>query len=341
MAYSWLRLASGGIQVVDTHLSYSLDNGNTWTYKGPLYTAQPTTDPITGAAEYTSHEVMNLLPQVVGGVTYWFGIHQTYNLAATGHNQVAGSIRWWLSVAPDNSGTNNYGPYGLATSANIEYLGTPSTNTAGWPVAQNLSALSSDLTGCQAYFEPALILQGTTLYLFLNCQTSNGALPFYAVFSTPNPESISSWTSTPPVWTYGGGGGASAFATSSDARNACYYTWTPDLCTANIMFLTQMDVAQSRNSGTIAIASVVYLTSGKISTGCVAIQMASISPPSFVQPLNIEAVLTSTDSISEGPGSCTYSPASATGVILAHRVSSAAAQDGGFFTYLLQSALAP
>jgi uncharacterized protein YciI len=86
MAYSWPHTIrspgrGGPSQVVDTHVSYSPDKGKTWTYKGALFTAEPVPNPVTGESDYASHEVMNLLPQVVKGVTYWYGIHAVYNVA--------------------------------------------------------------------------------------------------------------------------------------------------------------------------------------------------------------------------------------------------------------------
>ena len=86
MAYSWPHtIPSGkpdvaGTQVLDTHVAYSTDGGQSWTYKGALYTSQAVANPVTGNTDYTAHEVMNLLPQVVNGVTWWYGIHATYNV---------------------------------------------------------------------------------------------------------------------------------------------------------------------------------------------------------------------------------------------------------------------
>ena len=62
------------------HLAYSTNGGQSWTYQGALYTSQTVVNPVTGKTEYTSHEVMNLLPQVVNGVTRWYGILSTYNV---------------------------------------------------------------------------------------------------------------------------------------------------------------------------------------------------------------------------------------------------------------------
>jgi hypothetical protein len=82
-----------------------------------------------------------------------------------------------------------------------------------------------------------------------------------------------------------------------------------------------------------------------VSLGCVAAEMTSIDPPKFAYDsqgqVQVDAFLTSPDSEDGGPGSCTYSPYSATGMIQAHRQSTKAPQNGGFFTFLMRSMLFP
>lgn len=96
----------------------------------------------------------------------------------------------------------------------------------------------------------------------------------------------------------------------------------------------------------LAILTAAYDTSaGKVSLGCAAAEISSIDPPTFVYnsqgQVQVDAFLSSPDSQDGGPGSCTYSPASATGMVLAHRQSTQAPQNGGFFTFLMQSLLFP
>lgn len=365
MAYSWLHVTTGstappcvaGIQGVNTHLAYSTNGGVTWLYYGPLFTDACVTDPITPAnSDYTSREVVNLLPQVVGGVTYWYMFAQEYYLVnSAGHTQVSGSIRWYVAIA---AGTASTGPSGLASATNYEYLGTPSTNATGWPYAQNLSTLASDVNVCHAYFEPWLNLPGgTTLYLGLDCQNSGGAFPFYAQFSTPNPQGVGNWISNPPVWSYVGGGAATTpFATAAQAQTLCTLLTTATVCNANQVYITQMDVAPSSNSANqVAIYSLVYLNPAKISLGCMVSPLV-VSAGNVVYPAAFQTsggniitsvTLTSPDSTTTGPGSCTYSPFSSTGVILAHKEtnctggSPGCSTQGGFFSYLMGSTLLP
>lgn len=127
MAYSWTHQikSSGGkgmYNVVDTHLAESTDGGKTWQYKGALYTSRSVLNPVTGNTDYTSNEVMNLYPEVVHGVTYWYGIHSLYQVGM-GANGTLGqeddTKRWEISYA---AGTPDGGPMALSSAA-PEYLG--------------------------------------------------------------------------------------------------------------------------------------------------------------------------------------------------------------------------
>lgn len=340
MAYSWLHTiagSAGGVQAIDTHVSYSTDGGATWIYKGPLFTSQQVTNPVTGDTDDTANEVMNLFPQVVNGVTYWYGIHSVYNLPATGggtSETESYSRRWEIAMAPGDGDT---GPMGLAT-ATPQYLGqTVDNELQSFPVSVNLSSLNAELSSCAEFFEPSLIIEDNILYLFLSCQSTAGAAgTFYAVFQTPNPQANApnwQWTYIPE--------GDTKFADSSDAASVGAYLGT------GATYITQMDVAPGKQPGTLmAVMTAAYNTaSGKVSLGCVAAELASVNPPKFIynsqSAVQVDAFLTSSDSTSTGPGSCTYSPYSSTGIIMAHRQDSMAAQNGGFYSFLMQSMLLP
>ena len=344
MAYSWPHtIASStpglaGTQVLDTHLAYSTDGGQSWTYKGALYTSQPVVNPVTGKTDYTAHEVMNLVPQVVNGVTWWYGIHATYDVpqaSGGGSGLEPYTKRWEIALTPGGALT---GPMGLG-SASPQHLGQKiNTYPQFWPVATNLSSLDPQVGNCAEFFEPALILSNNNLYLFLAC-TPAGTDPsnrFYAVYKTSDPvdhAAVWQWTYVPQ--------GPAKFANQSDAVSMGRYL------SPGATYITQMDLAPSKNPGILlAIMTAAYdNSSGKVSLGCVAAEMTSIDPPKFAYDaqgqVQVDAFLTSPDSEDGGPGSCTYSPYSATGMILAHRQSTKAPQNGGFFTFLMQSMLFP
>jgi len=343
MAYSWLHVIPGttagdNTNGIDTHVASSTDGGKTWIYQGAIYTSQQVTNPISGQTDYTHHEVMNLLPQVVNGVTYWYGIHSYYYVPAGanggGSTTESYTKRWEIAMAP---GTATTGPMGLAT-ATPQYLGQPiNLDPQAFPVAVDLSNLNSELSPCNEYYEPSLILSDNNLYLFVSCTTasdSQGSL-FYAVFKTPDPQDHAgnwSWTYVPQ--------GPTQFANHSDAMSVGSYVGS------GATYITQMDLAPSNKPGVLlAIMTAAFNSGGKNSLGCVAAELAGIDPPAFVYnaqgQVQVDAAITSPDSTPSGPGSCTYSPYSATGIIMAHRQGGNAPQNGGFFSFLMQSLLLP
>lgn len=342
MAYSWPHTVPsgmtgvGGWQVLDTHLASSTDGGKTWTYKGALFTSQAVSNPVTGQTDHTAHEVMNLLPQVINGVTWWYGIHSTYNVpqnSGGGSGLEPYSKRWEIAMAP---GTATSGPMGLA-SATPQFLGENiSTYPQYFPITVNLSTLDPEVSGCTQFFEPALTLANNNLYLFLACTPNNAADRFYAVFKTSDPQdNAANWK-----WSYVKQG-TTKFANQNDAVSV------GNNLVGNATYITQMDLVPSKNPGILlAIMSATYdNSSGKVSLGCAAAELAGIDPPKFVYnvqgQVQVDAILTSPDSQDAGPGSCTYSPLSATGMIIAHKQTSKAPQNGGFFTFLMQSLLFP
>ncbi|HLY20517.1 MAG TPA: hypothetical protein VKR61_24990 [Bryobacteraceae bacterium] len=341
MAYSYLHVisgatAGGGTHGIDTHVASSTDGGRTWIYQGALYTSQQVLNPITGQTDYTHHEVINLLPQVVNGVTYWYGIHSYYYVpvGSNGGGSTTESYtkRWEIAMAP---GTATTGPMGLA-AATPQYLGQPiNVDPATFPVAIELNSLNSQLSPCNEYYEPALILSDNNLYLFLSCTplAGTGSL-FYAVFKTPDPQDHAgdwSWTYVPQ--------GPVQFANHNDAVSVGSYLG------GGATYITQMDLAPSSKPGVLlAIMTAAFNSGGKNSIGCVAAELASIDPPAFVYnaqgQVQVDAAITSSDSTPTGPDSCTYSPNSATGMIIAHR-SDHAPENGAFFVLLMQSLLFP
>lgn len=343
MAYSWPHTipsdlpGTPGTQVVDIHLAYSTDGGKSWTYAGPLYESEPVVNPVTGATDYTSHEVMNLLPQVVNGVTYWYGVHSTYYVpkGRGGPDSETYTKRWQISMAP---GTATTGPMGLASAA-VQYVGqNVNTYSQYFPLASNLSSLNAEVSACNVYYEPTLIMSGNNLYLFLSCTppNANPAGEFYAVFKTADPQDhAGNWQ-----WTYVPQGSVK-FANQSDAASVARYLGP------GATYITQMDIVPSKQPGVLlAILTAAYNNfQGKVSLGCLAAEIANVDPPSFVYDaqgqVQVDALITSPDSEDDGPGSCTYSPFSATGMIMAHRQTSNAPQNGGFFTFLMQSLLFP
>jgi hypothetical protein len=143
-----------------------------------------------------------------------------------------------------------------------------------------------------------------------------------------------------PAWSYVRQG-QTKFANQSDAVSAGRYL------APGATYLTQMDLAPGKKPGSLlAIVTAAYDSSGgKVSLGCVTVELTSMDPPRFVYntqgDIQVDAVIASPDSQDGGPGSCTYSPFSATGMIMAHWQSTKAPQNGGFFTFPMQAFLFP
>ena len=370
LAYSWPTVLADGSQIVDIHVAYSTNNGSTWSnaglnYGGVLYSSQTETNCVVQqnpcATVDNSHEVVDIYPQVVGNSTYWYVIHSHYDVPQGGNvsTEYTYTADYVMTACQDTSG-GVQGPMCASQSSpqyNPQLLGgTQNNQPAYFPINQNLTTISGLTTHCTSFREPSFILQsiaGTpTLYLFMNC----GDMTSYAQFSTPNPQlNLGNW-----AWTYSGSTASlpdfSGFAVQSDAQSMCQYFGS---C-AKSNLLTQSEVALASGSmrglaaGTpIELFDLVYTSgSGKIAVGVVVTALASISPPTFVRTasgaVKVFAAIPSTDSVTGGPGTSTYDPAStATGVLLAHKLTNCTGgtagcdSQGGEFTYLVGTGVKP
>ena len=340
MAYSWPNSTSGA-SAIETHLSKSTDGGATWNYVGAMYPSVTATNPTTHATNYSSNEVVNLLPVVSGGTTYWIAIRLNYWQPAGGASQPYTS-RFGIAVAAGNATT---GPYALA-GVTPQYLGSNQNNDANYPVDVNMQSPQgtpiSALSTCTSFREPALRVDtGGNLVLMLGC----GTLHFTAQYQAASPIA-GGWS-----WNYITG--SNTFATQTDANSLCSYT---NSCAYNL-FMTEPDMATNKAaSGTVLPVSLVRLQSGqRISTGCVVAELDTSSLPyTFKRSggnIIVDATVLSPDSRAGGPGSCTYDPNSSTGVIIAHKETNCASgtpgctaygnPTGNLFTYLMQSLLTP
>ena len=358
LAYSWPTVLGDGTKVVNIDVAYSTDRGSSWSNaglanNGVLYSTQVEFNGYAGVTNHTSHEVMEIYPQVVGATTYWYGIHSTYDVPNGGSG--TGQTYTQRQVMAACAGTASQGPMCLS-SAPPQYLGGSEDNQqAYYPTSVNLTTLSG-LTGCTDFREPSFIIQsvaGTpTLYLFLNC----GDMSNYAQFSTPAPQShIGAWQ-----WTYSGATSylpaSSGFAVTLDAQSVCAFLAS---C-AYTNYLTQTEVSLAAGNipglpaGTpIELFDLVHMVAGaKVSSGIVVTALSRISPPSFVRTpsgaVRVYAVIPSTDSLVCGPGTSTYDPAStSTGVLVAHKLTNCTGgspgcdAQGGLFTYLSASGVRP
>ncbi|MGA2131243.1 MAG: hypothetical protein ABSH50_02925 [Bryobacteraceae bacterium] len=368
VAYSWPTVLADGSQVVNTHVSFSNDHGATWSnsglnYGGVLYATQQESNCVAQqspcAANDSSHEVVDIYPQVVGASVYWYGIHSHYDVPQGGSAATMYSYTEYqvMTACQDTTG-GVQGPMCLSSASpqyNPQLIGYQQDNQPSYfPVSVNLTSVSGLTARCTSFREPSFIMQNVsntpTLYLFINC----GDMTSYAQFSTSNPQSnIGNW-----AWAYSGSTATlpnySGFATQSDAQGMCQFFGS---C-KQANYLTQTEVALAAGSpglaaGTpIELFDLVYMSGSKIALGTVVTALATVSPPTFVRTstgaVRVYAVIPSTDSVTAGPGTATYDPAStATGVVVAHKLTNCTAgatgcdTQGGEFTYLVSSGAKP
>jgi hypothetical protein len=307
MSYSYLdtfTVGSVSTRVIELHLASSLDDGKTWTYAGsPLFTHEQVTTQADGAGPgagpyYTSHEVSNLYPVEIGGSVTWVMIYKYYTVVSGG-SPVAGAdggvdftdfTASSMLVLASGGAT----PEGLGSAPSVRLGAAGTKNT----VDVDLSALSSDVAGCAQLDEPALMTTGDgKLYLAAFCLplTAGGSVDYpngkYVVFSTtPATGDPTSWT-----WAYEG---TLAGPQQASLLGSCWQYWW------------QLDLAK-RQDGTL-LAVVSPAKTGTVG-GCQVAEIASLSPPSIGNYVELASITTS-DNVSGD--ACTYEPTSSTGVVI-------------------------
>ena len=307
MAYSWphLNVVAGSkkpIAGVETHLAYSNDNGVTWKYQGQLWPSNAMIDlgNNTGAG-FMEHEVPNLLPVDRNGTVTWYGVRLDYFVPNNGGYASRPPQSFQLKIMQAST------PAGLA-NASGQVLGSMAT-AKGWGANVNLAALSSKTSDCELWNEPALYYQNNLLYLSTRCLAYRGrqmdeADSDFEIYSTAAQGSISNWQ-----WKYVG-----------NLTNASIASQLGHIGT------TQLDLANGTDGKLLAILSPEdYNPSIKdyVHYGCVALEVASIDPPSLAHNssgnLIVRAQITASDEGTSGSAACTYEPSSKTGIVLVRR----------------------
>jgi hypothetical protein len=298
LAYSWPHVVNvpPETDVSDLHLSHSDDDGETWTYDGPLWTSQSTLNPVTMESNPTSMEVISLAP----GAGAWYEVHLVYAVPP-GTVPEAETSSWYFHVATAAT------PKDLP-SAPFQRLAFGGTNTA-WPTDKNLASLSPDVSSCTLFNEPALVYDKGKLYLAAQCLTKTGGTrtpddDFYAVFSTSASGPVAAWT-----WSYIGKLAGPAEASALGCKH-----WVElDLTTA----LDGVLLATVTPANPVGVG-------GDVHFGCRVVEVSSLDPPKLTHSsdggLVERASITATDLTPYGPGACGYEPTSKTGVVLTRKL---------------------
>lgn len=307
MAYSWpsIHVDPDGTRGtrVETHLARSDDDGRTWQAAGPLWAADPATDPVTGKSGTTDHEVPNLLPVTdESGATRWIAARLDLFVADGGTigQRPPSSFRLAVLAAPD--------PESLA-EAEPAVLGSAATHP-GWGVDVDLAGLDDSLARCTLWNEPALHFDDGTLYLAARCLplerdgTPDVARGSLEVFATEPDGEPGSWR-----WRYAGrlAGAEEASELGGDG-------------------LTQLELAEGRDGALLAIVTPDrwHPTEKEfVHLGLRILEVASLEEPELVRGddghLVVRAVVTASDLEPLGPGAGAYEPTADVGVVLMRR----------------------
>jgi hypothetical protein len=323
LGYSWLRVLSDGTHVVDLHLAHSLDNGASWNYDGALYTSQTFANPGNGAyaaTNDTSTETVDLYPIAEGGSTLWLQAHIAYLVPPQGglYSQINTTEYISLTASSVPAGSAPAALLGLSTASEAR-LGNAGTDPTLAPTT-NLSTLNAAMTHCTQFQQPALVVQGSTLYLGVQCfegtpsgDASNTA--YFLISTQLTGTDARSWT-----WTYDG-----EFATPAQAVKLGTAEGTP------YQFFTELTFAENKNgTGLLAILSPSIASMGQQPAqqyGCRAIPMSSLSPPVLQTNASgapvVVAKVTENDlytAPNEGPGACAYEPQASNGILIVRKL---------------------
>jgi hypothetical protein len=315
MAYSWPHVQpapsseTGIVGVVDIHLARSEDGGDTWLYDDPLWTSETELDPgSSGLSGFSSYEVVSLGSQNRDNEIVWYGARLRYFVPDSGAFLERRGDSFLLEIVQAGS------PPELASAVPARLGGA--ITSPGWGVDVNLSALAPEVSGCTIWNEPALHVEGETLYLAAVCLVfdlrSGERVPaeeHIALFATEPSGEVQSWP-----WRYVGRLAGRAEAAELGAET-----------------LTQVDLVRGRNGRLLAL-----LTPNRwdpdlgadLHDGCRVVEVAGLDPPVLARTprgaLRVRVSITASDLDTYGPAASGYDPASSTGIVFVRREWSAA-----------------
>lgn len=286
-----------GLLRVDTALARSDDDGATWTDAGTIWATE------VGPDANIVREVPSLAVATLGSRPYWYGTRLDYGVRRDGTRDWS-ALRLVLVAAAV--------PPALATSTASVSLGA--ARTAAGRADVDLTAVGGrrdDLGRCDAWNEPALYVEGSTLYLAVRCLAlGDGGAPIeedsdLLVFSAAiadSPGDPHEWT-----WRYRGVLAGAAEAAELDGQATG---------------LTEVDVASAPDGTLLAVVTTDSFNRAAQNFqhyGCFAVS-ARLDRPALQRidgRLAVRASATASDNSPLGPGACAY--AATTGLVLVRR----------------------
>lgn len=297
---------------IEIHLASSTDHGATWTYAADVW---PYVKKANG--NYSSHEVSSLAAQSLNGTTTWYAISHYYEVPTGGS---AANPSKALYVEPVFTQSTYYvlakahDPAQLANPEDSQILicgGT--TNAYASLTNPNLTAISGD-SNAVTWREPALFVQGNTLYLAIQAANDKGVFEYIGVFAAQTNSPMSSWT-----WRYLG-----KLFNDADPAQA--------LPAAKQPIFTEIDLTQKANGQIVAIMTAMdESTQQKYGSRTADVATLGtyepVSPPAMVRDGSGRLVFTGQFTANdlnvppnEGPGASTYEAMEpALGVLIARR----------------------
>ncbi len=299
LAYSFPLIVPGAATpTIEIHLASSVDHGATWNFVDKVWPYQKLAD-----GNYSSHEVSSLAAQSADGTTTWYAISHSYEVPPGGS---AVNPNKALYVEPVFTQSTTYQlvraatPAGLATPTDSQVLICGGTTSRYASLAgPNLTAISGDLNAA-TWREPALLVEGDTLYLAAQAANAAGTFEYIGIFAARTQGPMATWS-----WRYLG-----PLFEPNDPAQA--------LPSAGHPIFTEIDLTQQADGQIVAIATAMDLTTQQ-KYGSRTADVATlgtydpITPPAMVRDAAGRLIFTGQFTASDlnsppnlGPGASTY-----------------------------------
>lgn len=308
LSYSYPTTVAGTqTPTIETHLASSSDGGVTWSFVAKLWPWVHQPD-----GNNSSHEVSCIAAQSQGGVTTWYGTSHYYEVMPGGdlYGPVFAPSSYYILTSAKNPAL-----LGSAPDDSINLNGAATTSAYSPASSPNLSAIAGD-SACTVWREPALMVQGDTLYFVALCSGAGGAFSYYGVFAARTAGRMSTWR-----WKYLG----KLFRPDDAAQ------FLPD---GKRPIFSELDLTQKPNGRVIAIMTVWDQgVSGAPKFGSRTADVATLgdydsgAPPAMVRDCSGKLIPTGQFTASDlsappnaGPGASCYEAAEpGLGVLIARR----------------------
>ncbi|MGB5325217.1 MAG: hypothetical protein WBN40_07335 [Pseudomonadales bacterium] len=291
MSYSWLETLVDDVNHPDIfdlgvsiHLARSDDGGDTWTFERDIKAPEQEIHPDTLERGYSIHEVSTIGR---GGPLGWELLWFKYFTPLGADNSVTqrSEFLYFRSDATD--------PRDLGVTSDVWARGASTSDSWGAPV--NLSDIA-DVSDCVAFTEPSLLRFNDRTFVVMLCS-------FEASIGNPfDPERVVLFEEVAGDYRY--------VADVMDGIDAEEF---------DADFLASPDISIARDGTVILIVTPVDLDATPQKSGCIVFEFADFENGLLLRDTDDSAIprtIITSDGDNPGPGLCTYSAQSSTGVLL-------------------------